>query len=137
MTPEEWAKLPLQVKAAKDKAKYDRSESKVVKACLSLLHVYKIPAWRRNTGKTTIKDKYGKERHLSFGAKGAGDIEGILAPNGRHLEVECKSEHGQQTIDQKAWQQMIEQSGGIYILVRSVDDLKSFLHDYDPSRYRR
>ena len=124
MTPAEFNRLPLQVKAAKDKAKKQKSETNtIVKPCLKWLKLHGIPAWRRNTGKTIYKGKDGKDRHVSFGLKGAGDIEGILPPHGRHLEVECKLPDKEQSADQKAFQAMTEKAGGIYILARSVDDL--------------
>jgi len=37
--------------------------------------------------------------------------------------IECKSAKGKQTEDQRLWQIRFEDAGGVYILVRSLDDL--------------
>lgn len=60
---------------------------------------------------------------MSFGYPGAGDITGIL-PDGRRLEIECKSPTGKQSEKQRKFQEKIEQNGGVYLLVRSERDLE-------------
>ena len=54
---------------------------------------------------------------------GVADIIGVL-PGGRFLAVECKSVRGRQTEPQRAFQEAVEASGGLYVLARSVEDLK-------------
>lgn len=62
-------------------------EGLVVKACLDLLAMRGVKAWRQNTG--GVYDKTG--RFVRFGVVGAADITGIMPISGRRLEVECKA----------------------------------------------
>jgi hypothetical protein len=74
--------------------------------------------WRSNVGVARVG-----LRTVRFGIRGQADLTGIL-PDGRRLEVEVKSATGRQTTEQKAFQDMIERFHGIYILARSVDDVR-------------
>lgn len=74
--------------------------------------------WRANAGTARMGD-----RVVRFGVVGQADLTGIL-PNGRRLEIECKSPNGFQSPEQKAYQAMIEKFYGVYILARSVDDVR-------------
>ena len=80
-----------------------------------------IRVWRNNTG--ALRDSNG--RVIRFGLKGSADILGILAPHGRMLAIECKTETGRQSEQQKRFQEMVEKHGGVYVLARSVDDVLS------------
>lgn len=60
-------------------------ENAVCKACLEILHIRGVPAYRMNSGAY----KAG-ERFIRFGAPGLPDIIGVL-PDGRFLGVECKA----------------------------------------------
>jgi hypothetical protein len=53
---------------------------------------------------------------------GIADIIGI-APGGRFLAVECKSDRGRQTPSQREFQKRVEYAGGLYVLARGVEDL--------------
>jgi hypothetical protein len=53
---------------------------------------------------------------------GVADIIGLL-PSGRFLAVECKSSRGRQSEAQRAFQAMVEGSGGLYIIARDLQDL--------------
>jgi hypothetical protein len=55
--------------------------------------------------------------------KGWPDITACL-PGGRFLGIECKAPKGTQSEEQKMFQALIEGLGGIYILARSVEDVK-------------
>ena len=68
-------------------------ERDVLSACLALLRLRRIFAWRQNSG--AMRKPAGKsgsrERFIRFaGAAGVADIIGIL-PGGRFLAVECKA----------------------------------------------
>jgi hypothetical protein len=93
-------------------------EAPVLRACLKWLHRKGIWAWRQNTGTAWIGGQ-----PVSFGYPGAGDITGML-PDGRRLELECKSAIGKQSEKQKRFQAKIEQNHGVYLLVRSERDLE-------------
>ena len=75
--------------------------------------------WRANCG--VARTKTGAL--VRFGVPGQADISGILI-DGRRIEIECKSLTGKQTKAQQNWQKMILGMRGIYILARSVDDVK-------------
>lgn len=86
--------------------------------------------WRNNVGSAKTRDG----RFIRFGIPGQADISGILAvtlPGGRvigqRIEIEAKTKTGRQRPEQKKWQAMIERMGGIYILARSVDDVRAGL----------
>ena len=95
-----------------------RREAAVLRDCLKWLHKRGVFAHRENTGTAWIDGQ-----PVSFGYPGAADITGIL-PDGRRLEVECKSSTGQQSDKQRRYQQRIEENHGIYWLVRSVEELE-------------
>lgn len=60
---------------------------------------------------------------VHYGTPGQGDISGLVLPSGRRLEVECKTDVGRQRKEQKSFQKMIEDFGGVYVLARSLDDV--------------
>lgn len=74
--------------------------------------------WRANVGAARIGT-----RTIRFGIRGQADLTGIVA-DGRRLEIEVKSATGRQTAEQRNFQEMIERFHGIYILARSVDDVR-------------
>lgn len=77
-----------------------------------------VRCWRNNTG--ALKDETG--RLIRFGLPGSTDISGIIAPSGRRLEIECKTETGRLRPEQAAFGEMIVRQGGVYILARTVMD---------------
>ena len=77
--------------------------------------------WRANTGVARIGN-----RVIRFGIPGQADLTGIL-PRGVRLEVEVKSPDGRQTEEQRNFQRMIERFGGVYVLARSVEDVRHAL----------
>jgi hypothetical protein len=93
-------------------------ESTVLRECLHYLHNQGIFAWRNNTGTVWMGGQ-----PVSFGYPGSSDIVGIL-PGGKFLAVECKSATGKQSDKQKAFQEKVTAAGGLYLLVRSVEDLE-------------
>lgn len=80
-----------------------------------------LRAWRQNVGLFQTLD--GKRR-VYCGVPGAADISGILA-DGRRLEIETKTHRpgSEQFEQQRIYEKMILDFGGVYILARSVDDL--------------
>ena len=62
-------------------------------------------------------------RVVRFGVPGQADLTGIL-PDGRRLEVEVKSATGRQSAAQRDFQNLIERFGGLYVLARSVEDVR-------------
>ena len=72
--------------------------------------------WRQNTGVAA----YG-HRAVRFGVPGQADISGILA-GGRRLELEVKRPGERTTPEQDRWGAMIVKFGGVYAVVRSVEE---------------
>ena len=84
--------------------------------------------WKNETGVwfeyTIEKGKLKKGRPHAYGKVGSGDIIGILAPHGRHMEFEAKTGVGCQNDNQNIHQEFcVEKNGGLYILFRSVAEL--------------
>lgn len=80
--------------------------------------------WRNNTG--GLRDAAG--RIVRFGFKGSGDILGVIAPSGRFLSVECKRPSGGVlSKEQEAFGAQVRAAGGIYIVARSVDEVRAAL----------
>lgn len=78
--------------------------------------------WRQNAGKLRVKDERG-ERWVEGAPKGAGDLVGVVRPEGTHIEIEVKGARTPHTTEQKRWGEMIARLGGIYVVVR-YDELK-------------
>ena len=98
----------------------------LVNAVLNYLEYFprQIRVWKQHRGKFKVQDEYGI-RWIEFNVPGAADITGIWkAYGGKRIEIECKTGAAKQTKDQIAFQKMIEDMGGIYIIARSVDDVK-------------
>ena len=93
-------------------------EAPVLHACLKWLHTRGVFVWRNNSGTAWINGQ-----PVSFGYPGSADILGIL-PDGRFLAVECKSATGRQSDKQVKFQQKIEANSGVYLLVRSEQELE-------------
>jgi hypothetical protein len=98
-----------------------------------LIDISKIPevrAWKVNNGVfKTIKG----DRIVKIGVNGSADISGILSLNiygqtiGIRLEIEVKTGNATQRKEQKAFQNMIESRGGLYLVARSVEDARVFV----------
>jgi hypothetical protein len=82
-----------------------------------------VRLWRNNSGLLFTPGG----RRIRASVEGAPDLIGLLAPHGRFLGIECKSDSGKQTSVQIAFQRMIESFGGLYILARSVEDVTTVL----------
>ena len=97
-------------------------EAAVLRACLDLLAMRNINAWRNNTGLAMLPGKGGKPQPVRFGRKGQADIIGYM-PDGRFLAVECKASDGKTTPEQDAFLENVQKAGGVAIVARSLDDL--------------
>ena len=96
------------------------TEAEVVGSCLNGLELMGIEAWRNNTG--ALKDRAGK-RYIRFGKPGSSDILGILK-DGRFLAVECKRPVGGRITElQQNFINMINENGGVGLIVHIFDEL--------------
>jgi hypothetical protein len=103
-------------------------ESELEKICINYVSSYSTIAW--------WKVKAGGQKH-SFGGKsffkkstipGFPDL--LLCIQGKFIGIELKSDIGRQSDVQKICQQRIENSCGLYYIVRSINELKQIVEKY-------
>jgi len=94
---------------------------------------------RNNSGAMPVIDGKNKRRYIKFGDKGSPDFLvwlPYITTDGVHvvgihilrsIAIEAKSETGKQSADQIKWQADFEKLGGVYYLVRSVDEVIKIL----------
>jgi hypothetical protein len=98
-------------------------ETALVKACLTLLRLRGVMAWRQNVGAAKLD-----RRFVRFGAPGVSDILGVLK-GGRFLAVECKAGKSRPTDAQAAFLAGVEAAGGVAVVVRDVRELQAILDE--------
>jgi len=104
-------------------------EKDILKACLDLLALRRIPAWRSNSGRLRV-ERGGKTHLYAFsGAKGLSDILGLLPPSGRFLAVETKRPGNKPTADQEHFLGMVRDAGGLALVVTGVAELEEALRE--------
>jgi hypothetical protein len=97
-------------------------ESTIQAGILRWLATTGLIHWRQMAG--TIKR--GRIR-ITLGPNGIPDILLLLPPSGRLVGLEVKSAKGRQRKDQKEFQALMEASGGLYFIVRSLTDARSII----------
>ena len=64
-------------------------------------------------------------------AKSTGLVAGVADFNmlygGHFYAIELKVDDNTQSVAQLEWQRLIEQQGGIYVLIRSLDEFQEFI----------
>ena len=116
-------------------------EGRVLKACMTYLAACGIFCFRNNTGGTPLHDGSGRYRPAPKSSVGSADIIAVIPrrmwvqDSNAHwwpptaLAIECKSARGKQSPAQRAFQAKWEAAGGLYVLARSVDELRNGLRD--------
>lgn len=108
-------------------ARKPTTETATLRACLDYLKLCRIVAWRINSMGVPIPSQPGRFRPGP--SRGVADILGIakagLVPVA--LAVEVKSERGLQSTAQHDFESQWVGAGGVYLLVRSVHELKAGL----------
>ena len=92
-------------------------EKYIQKQITDFLILQKIFFYRNNTGGFSREDGH----FYRFGVVGAPDL--ILVIDGKYIGVEVKNKKGVQSPAQIVFQKALEAAGGIYLLVRSLDEL--------------
>lgn len=90
-------------------------------ACIQTLEAYRIFFYRQNTG------AYKTERggFVKFGFPGAPDIIAVI--RGIYVGIEVKDIKGKLNENQERFKASLEAAGGIYLTIRSIDELLTFL----------
>ena len=96
-------------------------EMPLVKACLNLLKLNGIFAWRNNTGATPTQYK-GRKGFVRYGRVGSGDIFAIL-PGGVFCSVEVKTDKGVVSEHQIKWLDDVRAAGAQAFVVFGLHDL--------------
>lgn len=101
--------------------KQPSTEKETQKAVLEYLEVKRIFHWRNNSGATkTIGGGF-----IRFGAVGSPDVFAIK--DGRIYGFEIKDVKGKQSEGQIKFGNGMNQAGGIYMVVRDIDDVMAVL----------
>lgn len=79
--------------------------------------------WRRNVG---------ARGRIKFGAKGQSDIEGILRPGGRRIELEVKID-AKVTPEQVQWIEQMRSYGAIAGVIHSISEAIDLLQSERPT----
>lgn len=125
-------KLPPGLAAATGKRRKGTTpEGAVLRACLDLLELRRIYAFRNNSG--CLPDASG--RPVRFGKVGSADILGLLPPRGRLLAVEAKAPGGKLTDAQREFLEGVRAAGGVAVCVSDpailADILDQLLREWD------
>jgi hypothetical protein len=98
------------------------SENQIQKTILDYLGYQKnIYFFRSSSGALRLENG----AFLRTGKKGCPDI--IVCKNGKFIGLEVKTDKGKQSDSQKQAEQEIIKSGGIYKIVKSLDDVIKLL----------
>jgi len=96
------------------------SEKDTQRTILDYLDKKRIFHWRNNSG--AFKSELGG--FYRFGQTGSPDI--FMVIDGKIYGLEVKSSIGKQSDSQKDWQERFEKVGGIYLLLKSFEDLEKY-----------
>lgn len=100
-------------------------ETGVLRACLDLLRLRGVFAWRNNS--TGVYDAAAKRFRTFNGLRGTSDILGVVRPGGRFLAVEAKHGKNRLSRDQEYFQAATRDNGGLACVAYSVKELDEFL----------
>ncbi len=97
----------------------DSLEADVLSECMTWLHAHRFIADRMNVGKGDFGGGF-----RTYGIIGAGDIIAI-APDGRHIEVECKAgKGGVWSESQQKRCRKIRRNNAVYMVVHGIQELE-------------
>jgi hypothetical protein len=119
----------------------DKSANALTRCVLDWLQLNGWQAERINTmgrpidKRQQVTDVLGRTKTIgsmtwgkSTATKGSADISATI--KGRSVKIEIKYGKDRQSQEQKKYQEMIEQSGGIYLIVRTFDDLFNWYNEF-------
>lgn len=113
-------------------AKLTASEAQIQKTIIEWLQWNKIFHYRQNSGgflkEYTRKNGSPGKSMVRFGRPGSTDI--LCVKHGIYIGIEVKSKTGKQDPDQVIFQKDLERAGGIYLLVRSSEEVEKFFKNF-------
>jgi hypothetical protein len=74
---------------------------------------------RLNSGNVVLEGVQGR-RVFRGAVAGTGDLVGYVAPDGLHVEVECKTARGRPSLAQRRRAAALDAAGAVYVLVRQL-----------------
>ena len=125
--------------------KYKNDANGITRAVIDLVKAHGWQAERINSmgrqidRRKTYTDVVGFQRTIGSiewipgtGQKGTADIHASIPLNGSNgfavsVKIEIKAGKDRQRTEQKEYQQMIQQAGGVYIIVRHIDGFVTWL----------
>lgn len=87
---------------------------------------------RINCGAVMVADKAGRRRPFRGARNGTSDLVGYFAPLGRYIGLELKVGKNTQSDDQKAFEVDVKAKGGLYFVVRDMQELEDVLSSIKP-----
>lgn len=82
-----------------------------------------LALWRNSTGAVEVGGRWQR-----FGlVRGGADLVGCLGPTGRWFCLECKTDRGRLSEDQKLFGALVQRLGGFWAVARSVDEARDAL----------
>lgn len=105
-------------------------ETRIQASILTYLVYLGIFCWRNNSSGI-----YNQKTGSYYSPKGIGRISGVsdilgILPDGRFIALEIKSEKGKETPEQKVFGHNISTNNGLYIVARSIEDVRKTLREY-------
>lgn len=106
----------------------NEAHSQLVRECLEELALMGFAAWENQRRAVQVNGRW-----ISLSKSGRGDIHVILARSmngviyGIHGEVECKTGQSTQATKQRAHMRVVRNSGGVYVVSHSRQELRSQL----------
>lgn len=100
-----------------------KNHQKLVKECLLYLTGQGFLCWPNNTGAIRSGNRFQR-----YGLVGSSDIIAISPPEGTFCAIECKTGSAVQNKNQKAFEKAVKKVGGVYKVVRSLQDLKDWIN---------
>lgn len=102
-------------------------EADVLADCLVWLVMRGVFCQRHDAG--TFQNDRGQWG--TYGIKNAGDIIGILKPNGHHIEIETKRGSGGRLSEgQQKRMKDVREFGGLYFVCHGVEELEHFMGEW-------
>jgi len=113
----------------KSQFNFRRHESEIKKNICDYLQILenqgKIYFTRNNSFQGKIKRVNGSEGYIKNNKLGTPDF--LICYQGKYIGLEVKTESGKQSAEQKKAQKAIERAGGIYYIVKNVNDVFNIL----------